>query len=132
MLLASTVAGCGGTEQPAAGSSATSSATQPAATPSAQTTRTTTAPSVVDLYVADHTTPCMVGPKPRACMQLRWNPDEPWEPSWNDVSSIAGFTYEPGFFYHLRVEKTPLPYPPPDAPQYTLRLVEVVDKRAAS
>jgi hypothetical protein len=87
---------------------------------------------VVDLYVADQTMRCMVGPQPRDCLQLRWNPNDPWELSWSDTRSIDGFEYQPGYFYHLRVEKTPLPVPPPDAPQYKLRLVEVVDKRPAS
>ena len=116
-LLALTAAGCGHNEQPPAttGSSATT-----------KTSDTRAEPRVVDLYVADQTQPCRVGPKPRDCLQLRWDPNKPWELSWNDTASIAGFQYRPGYIYHLRVEKTPLPYPPPDAPQYELRLVEVV------
>ncbi|WP_158607787.1 DUF4377 domain-containing protein [Nocardia panacis] len=45
-----------------------------------------------------------VGPRPCAdeptCLQVKQNPDSTWEPL---REGIAGFTYQPGFVYQLKV-----------------------------
>ena len=126
--LAIAVAGCGSSSTNNAGGSSSARATSTSAPVS---TTPSAAATVVDLYVADKTKPCMVGPKPRECLLTRDDPSEEWLLNWDGTDQIKGFTYEPGYFYHLRVEKTPLEFAPPDGAPYTLRLVEVVEKRPA-
>jgi hypothetical protein len=119
--LAVAIAGCGSPrDTSAAGSSA------------ANTSSSSASVSVTDLYVADHTKPCLVGPKPRECLLLREDPNAEWRLNWDGIDQIKEFTYEAGYFYHLRVEKTPLENVPPDGAPFTLRLIEVVEKRAAN
>jgi hypothetical protein len=125
--LAVAIAGCGSPSNTGAESSAatTSSTSAPVSTTPSATA------SVIDLYVADQTKPCLVGPKPRECLLLREDPNAEWQLNWDGIDQIKGFTYQPGYFYHLRVEKTPLQFAPPDGAPFTLRLVEVVEKRPA-
>jgi Domain of unknown function (DUF4377) len=87
---------------------------------------------VFDLYVADQTVPCELWPPAvgwRICLQVRRDPNAAWE-TWYD--SIDGFTFEPGYLYHLRVEEARVINPPADAPSVSYRLVKVVDKQAAN
>jgi Domain of unknown function (DUF4377) len=126
--LAVAIAGCGspGNTSPTESSAgSTSSSSAPVSTTASASA------SVIDLYVADQTKPCLVGPKPRECLLLREDPNAEWRLNWDGIDQIKGFTYEVGYLYHLRVEKTPLPVPPPDGAPFTLRLVEVVEKRPA-
>jgi hypothetical protein len=127
--LAVAIAGCGSPSTTSATGSSVASTSSSSAPVSATGAAT---PSVIDLYVADKTKPCMVGPKPRECLLLREDPNAEWQLNWDGIDQIKGFTYEAGYFYHLRVEKTPLEFAPPDGAPYTLRLVEVVEKRPAA
>ncbi len=85
-----------------------------------------TAPSerVFDLEVAEQRVPC-VGVGPRECLQVRERDDAPWELFYAD---IAGFTYEPGFRYVLRVARRAVPNPPADGSSLAYRLVDVVSR----
>lgn len=60
------------------------------------------------------------------CLQVRESPDAPWR---NFFGRIEGFEYEEGNAYELRVEVTPVPSPPADAPNQRYRLIEIVSKR---
>lgn len=82
---------------------------------------------VTDLYVADHTAPCM-GVAPMTCLVVREDPNAEWTFHY---FGISGFDYEPGYFYHLRVEITPVDNPPIDGSSTSWRLVEIVDKTPA-
>lgn len=90
------------------------------------TSGTTAAPSpkVIDLWVADQTKPC-TGVAPMTCLQVKRNPDSTWELFYDQ---IAGFDYQPGYHYQLKVEQTPVPNPPADASSVSYRLIEVVNK----
>lgn len=46
-------------------------------------------------------------------------------------NEIEGFTFEPGYTYELRVERTTLGNPPADASMYTYRLIEELSKLSA-
>jgi hypothetical protein len=59
------------------------------------------------------------------CLQVRESRDAPWR---NFFGRIEGFEYEEGNAYELRVEVTPVPSPPADAPNQRYRLVEIVSK----
>ncbi len=64
---------------------------------------------------------------PTHCLQLKRNETDPWQ---NHYGSIAGFSYEPGFQYKLKVKKTensnnPLPQ---DISSFTYTLLEELDK----
>ena len=44
---------------------------------------------------------------------------------------IQGFTFEPGYTYELRVERTTLGNPPADASRYTYKLIDELSKQPA-
>ncbi|WP_225728583.1 MULTISPECIES: DUF4377 domain-containing protein [unclassified Nocardia] len=94
------------------------------AEPPAAPTTSAVRSKVIDLWVAGETKPCQ-GVAPMTCLQVKRNPDSEWELFYD---RIAGFDYEPGYLYQLKVEETPVPNPPADASSVTLRLVDVVRK----
>ncbi|RDI41532.1 DUF4377 domain-containing protein [Nocardia mexicana] len=82
---------------------------------------------VIDLYVAEQTRPC-TGVAPQTCLQVRRDPNAPWELFYD---RIEGFDHQPGYRYHLQVEKRPVLDPPADASTVSWRLVRVVEQQPA-
>jgi heat shock protein HslJ len=58
---------------------------------------------IVTLYVASETIPCPDAPE-QSCLQVRESPDTAYQPL--PVAAVAGFAFEPGYEYELRVEKS--------------------------
>lgn len=83
-----------------------------------------TGPDELTLYVAPEELPC-VGVGPRTCLQVREDPGEMWE---NFYDPIEGFTFEPGFFYELRVRRYDVEHIPADGSSYRWVLIEIVSK----
>jgi Domain of unknown function (DUF4377) len=84
---------------------------------------------VIDIYVAEQTVPCTAGVLQKNCLRVREG--DPAAPLNVFYESIQGFNYEPGYRYHLRVERVPVKNPPQDASSMSYRLVAVVDKQRA-
>jgi hypothetical protein len=82
---------------------------------------------VETLYVRDTLADCQAEGV-RQCLQVRSSEQEDWR---NFFGSIEGFQYQPSFAYELRVEVSPVPNAPADAPSLRYRLLEVVSKRKA-
>jgi hypothetical protein len=80
------------------------------------------------LEVAASRAPC-VAVGPRECLQVRERADAPWQLFYGD---IEGFTYEPGWWYVLRVARRSVPNPPADGSSVAYRLVRVVAKTPSS
>ncbi|KAI9020338.1 hypothetical protein DFJ74DRAFT_123140 [Hyaloraphidium curvatum] len=76
------------------------------------------------LYVGSELKDC-TGMMPMKCMQVRDDPSKPW---LNFFGDIRNFTYEPGFVYTLRVEKTRVPNPPADGSSIIVTCLEVISK----
>ena len=123
VLLIGALAACAPTTvQPAATQPA---ATQPAATqPAATTAPESSGSETITLYVGPELVDC-TGVAPQKCMQVKDSPDGEWQ---NFYDPIAGFDYEPGYIYELKVEKTVVENPPADASKFTYTLVEIVSK----
>jgi len=85
------------------------------------------APVVETLYVRDKLADCQAEAV-RQCLQVRSSEQEDWR---NFFGSIEGFQYEPFNAYQLRVEVSPVPNAPADAPALRYRLLEVISKRKA-
>lgn len=83
------------------------------------------APEPQTLFVHEKRNDCQ-GEAPMKCLQIRESASDPWR---NFYGRIEGFEYEEGHAYELRVEVTPVPSPPADAPNQRFRLIEVVSKR---
>ena len=83
------------------------------------------APVVETLFVRDTLADCQAEGV-RQCLQVRSSEQEDWR---NFFGSIEGFQYEPKVSYELRVEVSPVPKAPADAPALRYRLLEVVSKR---
>lgn len=82
------------------------------------------------VYVASEKVPCSAGMMRTTCLQIRERKEDPWQ-LW--YGSIAGFNFEPGIAYRLRILEEPVINPPADASsiKWTLDLVveqEVVKK----
>lgn len=58
------------------------------------------------------------------CLRVSMGPGGPWILFYEQ---IAGFTFEPGFEYTLRVERRAIP-PVPDGSSFSWRLLEVLRK----
>jgi hypothetical protein len=88
-----------------------------------------TAPAerVVRLEIAERRVPC-VGVGPRECLQVRPQPDAPWQLFYDH---IEGFTYEPGFRYVLSVARRGVANPPADGSSLAYRLLRVVSRAPA-
>lgn len=121
------IAGCGATPPPEQSAATTSTPTTNAETTRTPGTAVPFEPRVIDLYVADHTAPC-TGVAPMTCLLVREDPDAEWDYHY---FGIEGFDYEPGYFYHLRVEITPVENPPIDGSSTSWRLLEIIDKTPA-
>lgn len=89
-----------------------------AAMPAGETTET--------LYVAPFWKTCQ-GVGPMLCLQTRATSEGEWQLFYN---SIAGFTYEPGYLYQLKVKMSTVANPPADASSLRYTLVEIVSKTA--
>jgi Domain of unknown function (DUF4377) len=81
-----------------------------------------------DLYVADQKVTCDAGALITTCLQVRRDPNAAWETYY---TPIDGFNFEPGYFYHLRVDEKRIENPPADGPSVRDRLIEVIDKQPA-
>ena len=80
--------------------------------------------TIKTIYVNSARVDC-TGEVPRKCLQTRATPDAAWELFY---APIAGFTYEEGHSYELRVEVTQVDHPPADGSSLRYRLVEIVAK----
>lgn len=90
-------------------------------------TRTTSAGSEKTLYVGPELADC-VGVGPQQCLLVKENPDDEYQYFY---SSIAGFEYEPGYTYELRVLVEPVENAPADASSLQYTLIEVVSQEPA-
>jgi hypothetical protein len=72
--------------------------------------------------------PC-TGFGPQECLQVRERGETDWTFFYD---YIEGFTFEAGFTYLVRVERTTVSDPPPDASAYKWRLLELISKTPAS
>jgi hypothetical protein len=79
---------------------------------------------VLTLEVAPAAVPC-VGVGPRECLQVRTERDAPWQLFYDP---IAGFTFEPGHSYVLRVAWHHVPNPPADGSSRAYSLLRVLSK----
>lgn len=86
-----------------------------------------TGPEELTLFVAPEALPCF-GVAPRDCLQVREEPEAMWE---NFFDAIEGFTFEPGFFYELRVRRLPVDPVPADGSSFRYVLIEIVSKTPA-
>ena len=100
----------------------------PTSAPAGQTppVQKTEAPAPVEktLYVGPELVDC-TGVAPMKCMQVKENPGDAYT---NFFDPIAGFSYEPGFEYVLKVSVEPVANPPADASKFQYTLVEQVSK----
>jgi len=79
------------------------------------------------LYVAPNKTPC-TGMFPTECLQVRKSADAPWEALY---TPIAGFTWEQGYDYRIRVSIREIDNPPADGSSLEYRLIQVLEKTPA-
>lgn len=86
----------------------------------------------LELIVASELRDC-VGNVPQMCMLVKEAPEEEWSYFYDH---IEGFEFEPGFEYHLKIDRsersfgdTPLAMPQ-DINRYQYRLVKVTKKEA--
>ena len=96
-----------------------------------QTTKNAHYPKEVDkvIWVNSHTQPCM-GMGPMRCLQIQEN-DQINPDSWRNLfDGIDGFTFEPGYFYRLKIKETKLnpEEVPADASSIKRTLIEVLNK----
>jgi heat shock protein HslJ len=82
----------------------------------------------VTMWVGPETADC-VGEAPQTCLQVRFEEEGEWQLFYD---SIAGFEYEPGFEYELRVNKTEVANPPADSSSIRYELVDVVTQTAVT
>jgi heat shock protein HslJ len=69
------------------------------------------------------------GVAPQECYLIKENAAADWEYFYDE---IAGFNWEPGFEYELRIQETQIANPPADAASLKWTLLEVVGKTAVS
>lgn len=100
---------------------------EPSAVPTASAS-TKPASTVKTLFVNDKLVDCEGGAGPRKCLQIRESEAGDWELFY---ASIAGFTFEEGHSYELRVDVKPVERPAADASSLAYTLVEVVAKKPA-
>ena len=75
-------------------------------------TASTAAGSVLKtLEVAPSRIEC-TGVAPQMCLRVRESSDDPWRPLYDE---IAGFEYEPGYLYEIRIKEEAVANPPADA-----------------
>ena len=84
------------------------------------------AQKTITIEVKENTVPC-VGVVPMNCLQVKEEGAKNWS---NFYSAIAGFDYQPGYLYKLKVIKTKRSDNiPADASAYTYQLKKVVYKK---
>lgn len=85
-----------------------------------------TAPSeqVAVMDIASARVACM-GVGPQECFRVRHHPDTAWTLFYD---GIAGFTFEPGFEYTLRVAIRSVKTAPADGSSLAYRLLEILRK----
>ena len=81
--------------------------------------------ATVTMYVKPNLVDC-VGVAPRKCMVVREGKKGKWQ---NFYDSIAGFKFEEGFWYELKVDKFKVPNPPADGSSIRYKLVKLVSKK---
>lgn len=86
---------------------------------------------IVNLYVASETedyypqeSPDEIAPLKG--IKIKESPEDEW--SIIHINSIEGFTYETGYTYYLKVEKTHLGNPPADGMDVIYKLIEIISK----
>ena len=62
---------------------------------------------------------------PSPCLKVKEEGEEHYRPK---NIEIIGFTYEPGFYYSLRISETPVKNPLTGAPTVSWRLLSVLEK----
>jgi heat shock protein HslJ len=91
-------------------------------------TPSATAGSVLKtLQVAPSRVEC-TGVAPQLCLQVRESSDAAWTLLYEE---IAGFEYEPGYLYEIRVKEEAVANPPADASAIRRTLVSILSKTAA-
>lgn len=78
----------------------------------------------VSLHIADGLVDC-TGVAPRKCLLVRENIVDDWQFFYDD---IAGFTYEAGYQYHLRLRRIEVDNPPADSSAFSWELIEIVSQ----
>lgn len=78
------------------------------------------------VYVNSQRVPCDAGVLRTTCYQVRDSDNQPWQYWYGD---IAGFQYQPGSIYRLRVVEQPVLNPPPDMPAVQWTLDRVIEQR---
>lgn len=96
--------------------------------PTEQTTASGSETNEKTIFVGAEKVPCE-GVAPQECYLIKENASDDWQLFYDE---IAGFTWEPGFEYELRIEESRNDNPPADASAITWTLVEVVAKTAVS
>ncbi len=101
-------------------------------------TRSTVSPSdpasmatssiVKTLQVAPARVEC-TGVAPQMCLQVRESSDGPWTRLYDE---IAGFDYEPGYLYEIRVREDAVANPPADASSVRRTLVAILSMTATA
>jgi heat shock protein HslJ len=79
------------------------------------------------LQVAPSRVEC-TGVAPQLCLQVRESADAAWTLLYEE---IAGFAYEPGYLYEIRVKEEAVANPPADASAVRRTLVSILSKTAA-
>lgn len=80
--------------------------------------------NIFKLTIKEELTNC-VGVAPRTCYLVKYSNSTNWE---NFYSEIAGFKYEAGFRYVLKVKRTKRKNIPADANAYTYKLIKIIKK----
>ena len=78
------------------------------------------------IFVAAEQVDCRAGAGgPRKCLQIREDANAEWE---NFYDQIAGFEWQEGMEYELRVRVIPVENPPADASSVKYELIEIVNQ----
>lgn len=80
------------------------------------------------VYVRSQKVTCLAGGLTTSCYEVRDSAGQPWQP-WH--GEIAGFDYQPGYVYRIRVMETPDPNPPLDGSSVRWTLQGIVEQRLA-
>lgn len=75
-------------------------------------------------YIKENLADC-TGVAPMKCMQIKRDTTEEWSYFY---SQIAGFQYEPGYRYKLKVQVEDVENPPADASSKRYTLISIVEK----
>ena len=82
------------------------------------------------IFVAAEQVDCQAGAgAPRKCLQIRESQNAEWEPFYDQ---IAGFEWQEGMEYELRVRVIPVENPPADASSLRYELIEIVSQTSVT